>query len=164
MHLHYKCYPLSRSPPSLPSPLPLLLWGCSHAQLSSQYPGIPLHWGNEPSQDQGFLLLLMPENATYAAGAIYFKINNEIAIHTWWKRENLSSPVKWHWVYLGISTTPGQASCSGGVDQHIMDVRISFKYFVWIQFGNFLLGFCFCFSFLTLLYFLFLVLGGFCCI
>jgi len=28
-----------------------------------QHPNILLHWGNEPSQDQGLLLLLMPDNA-----------------------------------------------------------------------------------------------------
>jgi len=32
-------------------------------QLSPQFPDIPLHWGNEPSQDQGFLLPLMPDNS-----------------------------------------------------------------------------------------------------
>ena len=33
-------------------------------------PGIPLHWGIEPSQDQGLLLLLMPDNAilSYVCG------------------------------------------------------------------------------------------------
>jgi len=30
--------------------------------LQPQHPGIPLHWGNKPSQDQGPLLLLIPDN------------------------------------------------------------------------------------------------------
>jgi len=32
--------------------------------------GIPLHWGKEPSQKQGFLLLLMSNIATYATRAM----------------------------------------------------------------------------------------------
>jgi len=48
--------------PPLPYLFPLLLWGCSHSHtLPPQHPGIPLHWGNEPSENQG-LLLLMPDN------------------------------------------------------------------------------------------------------
>ena len=31
--------------------------------LLSHYPGIPLHWDKEPSQDQGPPLTLMPDNA-----------------------------------------------------------------------------------------------------
>jgi len=73
MYLNFKCYPLSWIP-SLPFSLLLLQWGCfSSHSLPSQHPGIPQLWGNEPSQDQGLLLLLMqtmPSSAIYVAGAM----------------------------------------------------------------------------------------------
>jgi hypothetical protein len=61
-------YPLSRSPtPSeilYPIPVPLLLWGCSPVHpLPPPHPLIHLHWGIEPSQDQGPLIPLMPDKA-----------------------------------------------------------------------------------------------------
>ena len=71
-YLNFKCYPLSwfliQNPPiTTPSPClpihPVLLPG----------PGISLHWGIEPSQDQGPLphwCLTRPSSATYAAGAM----------------------------------------------------------------------------------------------
>jgi len=64
MHLHFKCYPLSWLPPSH------TLSPCFYEDappytcpLPPQHPNIPIHWGNEPSQDQGLLLLLMQDNA-----------------------------------------------------------------------------------------------------
>jgi len=47
-----------------PSPLLLTLWGCypTHPLLSS-CPGIPLHWGIEPPQDQEPLLPLISSKA-----------------------------------------------------------------------------------------------------
>jgi hypothetical protein len=55
LYIYISCYPLQKSP--IPSPIPLLLWGCSptHYHLS----GIPLHWGIKASQGKGPLLLLM---------------------------------------------------------------------------------------------------------
>jgi hypothetical protein len=48
----------------IPSSLSLLLWGWSLTHpLLPPYPGIPPHWGIEPSQDQGPLLLLMSNKA-----------------------------------------------------------------------------------------------------
>jgi hypothetical protein len=59
--LHFKCYPLSWFPlwkPPIPSPHP----PCSpNHPLPLPSPGIPLHWGIEPSQDQGPLLPLMTD-------------------------------------------------------------------------------------------------------
>jgi hypothetical protein len=57
LYLHCKCYPLSSSPPqSTPHPIsPPLLSSLTHPLLLP-CPGIPLHWGIEPSQDQGPLL------------------------------------------------------------------------------------------------------------
>ena len=67
LYLHFKCYPLSCFPlqkPPIPSSSPCSL---KH-QLLLPGPGIPLHWGTEPSQDkdlspnndqQGHSLLLM---------------------------------------------------------------------------------------------------------
>jgi hypothetical protein len=54
-------FPLHKS--LLPPPLPLR--GCSPPAhpLLLQHPSIPLHWGIEPSQDQGGPLSLMPDNA-----------------------------------------------------------------------------------------------------
>jgi len=48
--------------PPLPSPSPFPA-SVKMFPLPPQHPGIPLHWGNEPSWDQWLLLLLMPENA-----------------------------------------------------------------------------------------------------
>ena len=65
-YLHFKCHALS-----LPSRLPGI--SLSHPPspcfyegvppLLSPRPGIPLHWGIEPSQDQGCLLPLMSNKA-----------------------------------------------------------------------------------------------------
>jgi len=57
---NFKCYPLSPSPiPRSPTSMKML----PPTHSPPQQPGILLHWGNEPSQDQGLLLLLMPDNA-----------------------------------------------------------------------------------------------------
>ena len=58
LHLHFKFYPFSRCPKPetpYPMPLPLLLWGCAtpYPSTSASPPGILLHWGIEPSQNQG---------------------------------------------------------------------------------------------------------------
>jgi len=55
-------FPSGNSP--IPSFLHLLLWGCfpTHS-LPPLCPGIPLHWGIKPSQDQGPLLPLLPNKA-----------------------------------------------------------------------------------------------------
>jgi hypothetical protein len=48
--------------PSIPSPLTLLLWGCSSTHpLLPQHPSIPLHRGIKPPQDQWPPLPLMPD-------------------------------------------------------------------------------------------------------
>ena len=66
-YLHFKCYLLSQFPllkPSIPSPLTLLLKGCSPThQLPPHHPGILLYWGIEPPQDQEPLLPLMSDKA-----------------------------------------------------------------------------------------------------
>jgi hypothetical protein len=63
LYLHFKCYPLFCPPqPTIPSPIPCFYEGVpppTHL-LPPQCPGIPLHWGIKPSQDQGALLPLMP--------------------------------------------------------------------------------------------------------
>jgi hypothetical protein len=57
-------FPISSPQSPIPSSLPLLLWECSHTHLLPPYcPGITLHWGIKPSQDQGSLLPLMPDKA-----------------------------------------------------------------------------------------------------
>jgi hypothetical protein len=66
IYLHFKCYPLF--PVSLlqtPPPIYLLLCGCSPLThlLPPHCPGIPLHWGIEPSKDQELLLPLLPYRA-----------------------------------------------------------------------------------------------------
>jgi hypothetical protein len=64
LYLHFKCYPLSWFP-LWKTPYPI----SSHSPCSPTHPlplsgpGIPLHWGIEPSQDQGPLLPLMTELA-----------------------------------------------------------------------------------------------------
>jgi len=77
MYLHFKSYPLS-SLSCIPSPFPLPLWGCSHSHPHPpQCHGIPLHWGNETSQDQGIYFLLMPVNSilyyicSWSHGSLY---------------------------------------------------------------------------------------------
>ena len=56
-------WPLPRHP--TPFPLPLPPRGCSPSThpLPSPCPGIPLHWGIEPSQEQGPLLPLISSKA-----------------------------------------------------------------------------------------------------
>jgi hypothetical protein len=64
----YFMYKLPRFPlrsPLLSYPIPCF---CEDAPpptypLPSHHPGIPLHWGMELAQDQGLLLLLMPDKA-----------------------------------------------------------------------------------------------------
>jgi hypothetical protein len=58
LYLHFKCFPLSRSPLQnpYPSPPPLLLWECP---LLFFCPHISLHWNIEQPQAQGPLLPLM---------------------------------------------------------------------------------------------------------
>jgi hypothetical protein len=61
--LHFKCYPLPWSPtPGNPLSHPLSYCLPTHP-LPLLYPGIPLHWGIEASQDQGPLLALMSNKA-----------------------------------------------------------------------------------------------------
>jgi len=63
-YLHFKYYPLSQFPVSH-APTPCLYEGApppTHP-LPPHRPGITLHWGIKPSQDQGLLLLLMLNNA-----------------------------------------------------------------------------------------------------
>ena len=57
--------PFSVSPPQtpIPSPFPASMRVFPHPPTCSppHHPSIPLHWGIEPSQDQGPLFLLMPD-------------------------------------------------------------------------------------------------------
>jgi len=53
MYLNFKCYALSTHPSILPPPASVRM-----LPLPTQHPGILLHWGNEPSQDQRLFLLL----------------------------------------------------------------------------------------------------------
>ena len=63
MYLNFKWYTSSQvSLCKLPSPMPLLLWGCSPPTHALPH-YIPLHWGIKPSQDQGPLLPLMSDKA-----------------------------------------------------------------------------------------------------
>ena len=67
LFIYISCNPLSwfsllEAP--IPSSLPVLLYRCSHThRLLPPHLDIPLHWGMEPSQDQGPLLSLMPDKA-----------------------------------------------------------------------------------------------------
>ena len=68
LYLHFKCYPLSRSPlwkPPISSPLPCLCEGVAPPihQLLPSSPCIPLHWGIKHPQAQGPLLPLMSNKA-----------------------------------------------------------------------------------------------------
>ena len=47
--------PLSQFPPKPHYPMPLLLLGYYPTYLLPPHPLIPLHWGINPSQDQGLL-------------------------------------------------------------------------------------------------------------
>lgn len=75
---------------------------------------------------------------------IRVKANSWIVIYTCWDTENQFSPMEWHCAY---QTTPGQISCSGGVDQHTMDSTVLFCFsscacaFICLQFGVFFFGF-----------------------
>ena len=65
----FSCFPSKNSLSHSPPPFPCLP---THT-LPLPCPGISLHWGIEPSQDQGPLLSLMshrPSSATYVAGAM----------------------------------------------------------------------------------------------
>jgi hypothetical protein len=65
LYLHFKCYPLSRSPlwkPPPPASLRVLPHPLTHPLLPS-CPGIPLHWGIKPPQAQGPLFPLMSNKA-----------------------------------------------------------------------------------------------------
>jgi hypothetical protein len=76
LSLHFKCYPLSQFPPGNPlyhTPSPCFYKGVplpTHTLLPC-YSGIPLHWGTEPSQDQGPLLPLMSNNAILCCMCIW---------------------------------------------------------------------------------------------
>ena len=52
--------PFLVSPPETPFPSPLLLCHLPTHPLPPHRPGIPVHWGIKPSQDQGPLLPWMP--------------------------------------------------------------------------------------------------------
>jgi hypothetical protein len=58
-------FPVSLLETPYPTIPPLLLWGCSSTLLPLLLPcpGIPLHWGIKPSQDQGLFLPLMSNKA-----------------------------------------------------------------------------------------------------
>ena len=66
IYLHFKCYPLflvspQESPyPIAPPPDSLRVFPHPLTHSHLPHPGIPLHWGIEPSQDQESLLSLMP--------------------------------------------------------------------------------------------------------
>ena len=66
MYLYFKCYTFASFPSRTPYPTPLasmrVLPHPTHT-LPPHRPIIALHWGIEPSQDQGPLLLLMPNKA-----------------------------------------------------------------------------------------------------
>jgi hypothetical protein len=71
-YLHFKCYPLSRSPfwkLPIPPPSPYLYEGAPPNPPTPlpppSHPGIPLHWGIKPSQAQGPLLLLITNKAPF---------------------------------------------------------------------------------------------------
>ena len=71
MYLHFICYPLSQFSLRnlcLTSALPLFLWGGLPSLPPTPtsppwHSPIPEPWGIKPLQDQGLLLLLMPDNA-----------------------------------------------------------------------------------------------------
>lgn len=46
---------------------------------------------------------------------------------------------------LGISTTLGQSSCPGVVDQHIIESTVFLYAFIWLQFGG-AFAYLFCFG------------------
>jgi len=64
MYLHFKCYPFSQFL-SFPTPFPCFCEAASSLthSLQPQHPGIPLHWGNKPSQEQAILFLLIADSA-----------------------------------------------------------------------------------------------------
>ena len=61
----------------------LFLWGCSstYPPTPTYHPGISLHWGIKPSENQGLLLLLMPDNA--------------ILCYTWYSSQGLFMCTLW---------------------------------------------------------------------
>jgi hypothetical protein len=66
IYLQFKRYPPSWFPlckPPITFPFPILLWGSSNTYPSSHSPSASLHWGIEPSQDQGPPLPLMLDKA-----------------------------------------------------------------------------------------------------
>lgn len=71
LYLHFNCYSISWFPsptqkPTIPSPLPLLLWGCSPSThpLMPPHLSIPLHRIREHSHEQGPLLPLIPKKVS----------------------------------------------------------------------------------------------------
>jgi hypothetical protein len=64
LSLYFKYYSLSWVPPQKPS-IPSPLTGSPTHPLLLPCPGIPLHWGIKPSQDQGPLLSLMSIRAIF---------------------------------------------------------------------------------------------------
>ena len=90
-YLPFKCYPLFSFP--LQNPPPLSPSPCSlTCPLLLPYPGIPLHWGREASQDQGPLLSLMSHKAIlcYICGwshgslHVYSLVNGLVAESSGW--------------------------------------------------------------------------------
>jgi hypothetical protein len=68
IYLHFKCYPFSRLPPPaapIRTPPPPASMRVCHDPLThpASDTSIPLHWGIEPSQDQGSLFPSMPYKA-----------------------------------------------------------------------------------------------------
>jgi len=78
MYLHFKYCPLSSfSSPPPPSPCFYKEDPSSTHPLLPLHPGIPLYCGNESSQDDGLLLLLMAVNAVIC----YICVSSQWSLH-----------------------------------------------------------------------------------
>ena len=82
LYLHFKCFPLSRSPLQKPIPLPCLYEGVPPLTypLPSFLPGIPLHWGIKQPQAQGLLLPLMSKKAIFCH--IYGQCHGSLLVYS----------------------------------------------------------------------------------
>jgi len=116
MYLHFKCYPLyplfhtSSSCFYEDAPTPI------HS-LQSQCPGFPLHWGKEPSQDQGLFLLSMLDNAILcyicSCTNICGVICKRSMVHAWLKRLSMN-PLGGAVLGPVMSWWPSVRECQGG--------------------------------------------------
>ena len=78
LYLHFKKFPLSRSPlwePPIPSPLPLPLWRCPHSPTQSRLPALtsPYTGASNPHRTKGLSshwCPTRPSSATYTARAM----------------------------------------------------------------------------------------------